>query len=358
MCEMRKEAAMILEAAASVETELVFSDANTNWICAFDISLQKIRLITQVTSENPLKRDLYNCSIVRGKVVCFVPRNASSLVFFDTKTNKYVEYFLPEEIKSVDGKFRCAVWVNDKIYLFGHNLNGIWIFKTKEKVYEKIFVDKEGCALYFEACYSDSTYIYATTITRDELWIIDGTTNQIETQKFSDVASGYVDIIRENQHIILLPYSGEYFVRYNLDLREWEKFELGIDVKQWSLGGGIMIDSCLWIFMRPFDPLVIFDFKKKSREYVNLPELDSVNGSENMLFSHPICNGNFVMVHVQTSNVLVIIDKERKLFSQIRTLLQEEDRIKFEIDVRNVGVLKEFSLVNLEYFLNAIVRGD
>lgn len=346
----------IIEAVASVDNRVILTDKYSNCFFEFLVDEGKVLLLGQFEAEKPMSRDLYERTVSNGKTIGFIPRNADTLSFLNVETEILESKKLPDEMIGTDGKFRTGVWVGDNVYLFGHYLNGIWKFNVIDNCFTKIFESNASSGLLFEDCYSIDGKIYAVSLSKDSLWIVDCHNDEVCEQKFSGGNSGYTNICANGRNLFLLPFCGDVIREYDIDSSETLTFHINEKINEWYIGGGYIEADKLLVFRRCDEPILSINTINHRKEYINVetePLGDIVKRSFRS-FGRPVRCGEHVICSIQKTGWMLIMDDNKARWEKVK--VEADQLMNMQVDIVEAGVIEERPLFDLKRFIEEIKK--
>lgn len=315
------ERTVIPAASIVLDDKIIFSDLNTNCIYSYDIETGLLQLKNQFRMEDPFGYALFHCALFYKDIVIFIPRNAEHISCYNPINNEIYNIDVPDEIKGIEGKFRCALVYNDALVLFGHNVNGIWIYSFDKKSFLNIGKNENEKPSFFERCLICDNEIYAVSVNKDAIWCVDIDNSDVTVYNFSDTTVGYLDIVKIGNKLLLLPYEGTKVIEFNINDKNHSDKRIGEKMSKWEIGGSMLLDNRIVIFRRADNAICIFDEKLNITEKVhtNYSAEEETNRRLFYSYGHPMTYKNNIICLIQECPDFIILSKD--MISQVKKIV-------------------------------------
>lgn len=190
-----------------VQNGIWISAIDRNGLFRYDFIDKKIIFKGIFPRENMWGSNLHSCILEWQEKLIFIPANAENISIYNLKTETFEICRLPQELVGIKHKFSNAVTREEKLFLFGDQIPGIYILDLVSKQYRQVdkFNIKSNSKRKFMSFINKdyvlkSNTIYLTTRHSGAVYKVNIETENVEKQWIGDKDGGHALICHDGEN--------------------------------------------------------------------------------------------------------------------------------------------------------------
>lgn len=255
-----------------VGSRIYFAEASCAGLFYYDIEEQNVEYIGCLC--NDLNGQSSFLSVVQwNDNLIFIPYVSNNISIYNL-TNETIEQIeLPNEIKSVYCKFFHGCILKDFLYIFGHDIQCIYVFDLKKKVFHNwadITTNLRSCfrstiqnGLFVRDSVVKGQIIYLISLFENAVFALDIKKNAISRIEMDSGDYGFSGMCVLGEKCYLIPNVGSDLTIFDMETQYVEKVSNNFEDCMWSYVGGVLSEKQLFMIPCVGKTIIRYDIENK-----------------------------------------------------------------------------------------------